>query len=75
MSRFKTISVDIDVDDVIGSISTEDLIEELQSRNGSNDEDFSFDIKDFIEKETNRIIESFTDQEICDWILHKLGRK
>lgn len=77
MANSSYISVDIDVDDIISSISTKDLLAELQSRNETAAEydGIGESLKEFIESSTNRIIESFTDDELVHWVLSNLGRE
>lgn len=77
MANSGYISVDINVDNIINRISTEALVKELQSRNeiAAEDDGIGESLKEFIESSTNRIIESFTDDELVHWVLSNLGRE
>lgn len=75
--RFSTITVEAEVYlyDVISEIDTEDLIDELKSRKAEEVEKLlNKGLKEIIEADTNRIIESLSNNEICRYVLKKLNR-
>lgn len=76
MGWSKTISVDvdIDIDDIIGEISTKDLEDELRSRVDTVIYDGN-EVKSFIESLTGFRLFSLSDDEICDVVLKALGRR
>lgn len=69
---YKTISVDVDIDisDALTKASLADLIVELHNRKEYKEET----LVECIERLSGRIISSFTDEELSEWIIKKVRR-
>lgn len=69
---YKTISVDVDIDisDALTKASVTDLIVELCNRKEYKRET----LVECIERLSGRIISSFTDEELSEWVIKQVRR-
>lgn len=68
------VNVDIDVDDIIGDIDTEDLKNELESRGETFSNYEESPLCQTITRLAGMPEFSLSDKEVCDIVLKELGR-